>query len=268
MLLAAHPRGAEKALAIERLLGTGGYPQAWTDPQPERVLAELVQAFVLRDASDLFRVDRLDAYQAVLQLAARQVGNLLKVSELASAVGVAAATVARYLSLMEEVHVLKLVPSFAGGARREVTSARKVFFVDNGLRNTVLGRAGPVGALAADRGALVENLVYSELLKGLPWTWTVRYWRSLSGAEVDFVVAPPGGILGVEVKAGALQRPRLSRSSRSFIQAYSPPWFWVVSQTLAHREILEGTLVEWVPLHALPERIARYRAEAGPGGVG
>ncbi len=37
------------------MLRYGGYPEAWTSGRPERVLKNLVTAFVLRDAADRFR---------------------------------------------------------------------------------------------------------------------------------------------------------------------------------------------------------------------
>ena len=159
---------------------------------------------------------------ALRRRAGRRAGALVNLSELASIAGVSVNTVSRYLSLMEEAHVLRLVPSFSGGKRREVSSARKVFFLDNGLRNAVLGRVSQPPEDAADRGKLLENWVFSELAKEIPWTQPIRYWRSLSGAEVDFVIDAPATRLGIEVKAAPLRRPRLARSSRSFIQAYEP----------------------------------------------
>jgi len=194
---------AQRQLAREqawpRLARVGGYPRAWLEEEPESWLGDLVQAFVLRDASDLLRVERLDAFQAILQLAARQVGNLVNLAEYASVCGVSVGTVSRYLALMDETHVLRLLPSYSGGKRREVTSARKVFFVDNGLRNMLLGQVDASIDTRPDRGAVLENLVYTELAKALPWTVPIRYWRSLSGAEVDFVV---GGMrVAIEAKS-------------------------------------------------------------------
>lgn len=111
---------------LTRMLAIGGYPEAWLGERPAEVLGDLLQACVLRDASDLFTVDRLDAYTRLLELCARQIGNLVNVAELASLTGVATGTVNRYLRLLEESHVLRLVPSYSAGKRREVTSARKV----------------------------------------------------------------------------------------------------------------------------------------------
>ena len=238
-----------------RLARIGGYPRAWLGDDAEDVLGRLLQAFVLQDASDLLRVDRIDAFQAILQLAAGQVGNLVNLSEWASICGVSVGTVSRYLSLMEETHLLRLVPSFSGGRRKEVTSARKVFFLDNGLRNSLLGQVSSDFDVRPDKGAVFENLVFTEIVKALPWTVQVRYWRSLSGAEVDFIVEMPGGLLAVEAKSTALASPRLSRSTRSFLEAYRPRMVWVVNTTLESRAEVVGVTVRWLPLADLPEAL-------------
>ncbi|MBM4371254.1 MAG: ATP-binding protein, partial [Deltaproteobacteria bacterium] len=209
----------ERRDALQRMLRVGGYPEAWLSEDPARVIGELLQAYVLRDASDLYRVERLDVFQQLLVLCAGPVGNLVNVSELASACSLSSGTVSRYLSLMEESHLVFRPPPFAGGKRREVTAARKLYFIDNGLRNGLLGRLREESFVAPDTGAVVENWVLSELLKALPWPAPVRYWRSLSGAEVDFVLDLPGFLVGVEVKAGPMKAPALSRSSHSFLKA-------------------------------------------------
>jgi predicted AAA+ superfamily ATPase len=249
-------RRLERDAAWLRLARVGGYPRAWLGEDATGTLSGLVEAFLLRDASDLLQVERLDAFHTLLRLAAGQIGNLVNLSEWASIAGISVATVSRYLALMEQTHLLRLVASFSGGQRKEVTSARKVFFLDNGLRNALLGQVEAAFDLRPDRGALLENLVFTELAKTLPWTKPVRYWRSLSGAEVDFVVELPGGLLAVEVKAAAQSAPRVSRSLRSFAAAYRPREAWVVNAGQDARIELEGVPVRWVPMAVLPEALA------------
>jgi len=249
--------------AIARALRVGSYPEAWLSERPEAVLTDLYQAVVLRDASDRFAVERPDAYQKLLALAAGQVGNLVNQAEYAALCGVAAGTVAKYLDLLEQTHVVRLVRPFAGGARREVTGARKVFFVDNGLRHAALGRLRNDPAEAADRGALVENWVFGEVAKSLPWTLPIGYWRSLSGAEVDFVLDAPQARLALEVKAGPLPRAVLSRGCRSFVEAYAPGELWVLNDTLDAEATLGTTRVRWLPLHRLPEALEHWREQNG-----
>ncbi len=107
----------------------------------------------------------------------------------------------------------------------------KVYFLDNGLRNTIFG-GFEASDRRADKGALWENAVFCELMKRLSLLDEVFYWRSKSRAEVDFVVRRRDRLLALEVKASKLQRPTLSRAARSFIDAYRPICFGVVNASL------------------------------------
>lgn len=256
------PQGAPPAalrrarrLALDRLLVTGGYPEVWTSQEPRRVLGRLVEAFVLRDASDRFRIARADAFRTMMHLAAGQVGDRVNRSEWASILGISVNTVADYLGILEETHIIAQPRPFAGGKRSELTSTPKLFFVDNGLRNHLAGGFDPLDR-RADLGKLMENLVFSELHKRYPWPGQVRYWRTRNGAEVDFVLEPePGRLIGIEVKARSGARPRLPRSARSFITAYEPEQLLMVHRGEPHEEQHGSTMVRWVPAELLPEAL-------------
>lgn len=226
----------------------GGYPDAWLARDPQPVLERLVEAVVMRDASDLFRVQHLGAFRTLLRLIAGQTGSLVNLSEWASVCGVARATISTYLDLLIETHVVYVVPPFAGGKRAEVTGRPKVYLADTGVRNLLLNALQPFDD-RPDRGALFESWVAGELHKRLPPLLPVpglRFWRSTSGAEVDFVLEGEHGLTGIEVKATPLNRPALSRSSRSFIEAYHPAEFVVVNLGLDHEETVGSTRVRWV----------------------
>jgi hypothetical protein len=223
----------------------GGYPPVFLAAQPTRVLAELVEAFVVRDASDRFRIRHVAGFRKVLELAASQIGNLANFSEWAALAGVSNDTVAEHCRLLEETHVLRLVRPFVGGKRAEITSAPKVYFLDNGIRNQLFGGFGAAEE-RADHGALFENLVLSELAKLTnPLLHTLRYWRSKAGAEVDFVVEHHGRLLACEAKAGDA-RGRILRSTRSFIDAYAPERFVVVSRVSSPEQLIGETRVQFV----------------------
>ncbi len=241
------PRLAESAMDehVRTRLVYGSYPPVVLSSDVERTLAELVEAFVVRDASDRFRIRHFGALQKVLELAASQVGNLVNFSEWAALAGISNDTVAEYCRLLEETHVLRLVRPFVGGKRAEITSAPKVYFVDNGIRNQLFGGFGAVDA-RADRGALLENLVFSELAKLTnPLLEPFRYWRSKSGAEVDFVVQLKGRLIACEAKAGD-SRGRLTRSARSFVDAYAPERFLVVNQASHPEQSFGATTVQFI----------------------
>ncbi len=259
--LAPALQAARLESAFMRHLVVGGYPSVWLSETPETELSALVEAFVIRDASDLYKVDRLDAFRALLQLAARQIGSVVNLSEWASLVGVSVPTVSSYLALMEESHLLVRLRPFAGGRRSELIRNPKVYFIDMGLRNHLVGDLSPFEH-RADRGPLLENHVFGELHKALPFASSLGWWRTRSGAEVDFVVSERDRRVGVEVKASRMTRPRLSRGARSFLQAYRPDRFLVANLGLTHTEEVEGCVVEWLPATAV---VARVREVLGLG---
>jgi predicted AAA+ superfamily ATPase len=123
----------------------------------------------------------------------------------------------------------------------------KIYFRDPGLRNALSGGFSGLDE-RGDRGPLFESWVAGELAKRvfeLNPNERLSYWRSKSKAEVDFVLEKKGRLVGVEVKASALKRPMLSRSSRSFIEAYAPGDFIVVNLGLTAMDRIGDTDIRW-----------------------
>lgn len=237
------------AEVINSLLCWGGYPEVYLSQNKSAVLSQLVESFVLRDASDLYRIKRPEAFRKLLGLAASQVGNLVNYSNWAENSGISVKTAMEYANILSESHLIKLVPPFVGGKRAEITGAPKIYFLDNGLRNFLFGGFAPFGQ-RTDRGALMENFVLTELCKRThPLLDSIHYWRTKSGAEVDFIVRRSNTVFALEVKAGGLKRPKVSRSIRSFIDAYRPEWVVVLNDALDDRVEIAGCPVFFEPLN-------------------
>jgi len=260
--LADKPEIVRNRMREERLtrhLVFGGYPAVWLSETPETLLNDLVEAIILRDASDLFRITRPDAFRQLLRLLAGQVGSLVNLSEWAAVLGIGRDTVASYLDILEFSHIVMQLSPFAGGKRVELTTRPKIFLVDNGIRNRLVHDFRPLEE-RTDAGPLLENWVAAELWKALPEDATLHFWRSASGAEVDFIMALGDRILPVEVKAGGV-RPVLSRSLRGFLDAYQPAATLIVNTRFTHRERAGPTEVEWILPGQLAERVAEGFAE-------
>jgi predicted AAA+ superfamily ATPase len=226
----------------------GSYPAVYLAPADEdrvRLLSDLTEALILRDASDLFRIKRVDVFRKLLTLLAGQAGNLVNFSELASVCRVDAGTIHAYVEILEESHIVKVVRPFAGGKRRELTTAPKIFFIDNGIRNQLLNAFSDDISLRTDKGALMENWAFSELYKRMPLTSAIHFWRSKGGGEIDFVVEQAGKIMAMEVKSADLDRPGLSRSGRSFIDAYHPEQFVILNRSLETTVTIDNCQIDF-----------------------
>ena len=249
----------ETAEIIERLMVVGGYPPVHLSSEPREELANLVESYVVRDASDRFRIRHIAALRKILELAASQVGNLCNFSEWGALAGISYDTVIEYCRILEETHIIRLLRPFVGGKRAELTKMPKIYFLDNGVRNQLFGGFG-AARQRSDRGALVENLVFTELTKNLnPLLDTIRFWRSKSKAEVDFVIEHQGRLLACEVKVGDA-RGRISRSARSFLAAYRPQRLLIVHGGPPGNIEVEGTPVEFLRLEELDEAVRDFRA--------
>ncbi|MDY6950220.1 MAG: ATP-binding protein [Thermodesulfobacteriota bacterium] len=236
----------ETETVLEESLLWGGYPEVFLSRDKENVLGRLVEAFVLREASDLYAIKNPQAFRRLLSLVASQVGDLVNLSNWSEILGVSVNTVGQYLSILEEGHIIRLVRPYVGGKRAEITSRPKVYFIDNGLRNFLFGGFAPLQT-RPDRGKLVENYVFSELCKYTnPLLDAIYFWRSKSQAEVDFVLLRGNEMVVVEAKSAALKKPRLTRSLQSFIQAYSPPKVIVVNAALQEELWFHDTKVIFV----------------------
>ena len=50
----------------------------------------------------------------------------------------------------------------------------------------------------------------------------MKYWRTLGGAEVDFILELEGELVPLEVKYSTLSAAQISRSFHSFLAEYKP----------------------------------------------
>ncbi|RPI80014.1 MAG: ATP-binding protein [Desulfobacteraceae bacterium] len=247
-------RGSEKSPILqeqyignemERMLCYGGYPTVLLSKQPEKELSDLVEAFIIRDASDRFQIRLPAAFRKILEFAASQIGNLCNYSEWASLAGISNDTVSEYVQILQDSHIIRLIRPFVGGKRAELTSMPKVYFIDTGIRNLIFGGFQPV-IKRPDQGALWENFVFEEIIKNIhPMLDSVRFWRSKAGAEVDFVVEHQGRLAACEVKAGDA-RGKISRSVRNFIEAYTPELFFMVGNKNYSNQQIENTEIRFI----------------------
>jgi predicted AAA+ superfamily ATPase len=96
--------------------------------------------------------------------------------------------------------------------------------------------------LRIDKGILFENWVFTEINKTLPIHSGFNFWRSKARAEVDFVIEYGNQLIGVETKFSALKTTKITRSTRSFIEAYQPDEFVVLNRALEDTVVINKTI--------------------------
>ena len=206
----------------------GGYPPvvlAGSQNERTRWFEGYVRTYLERDLQDVSSISALIDFRRVMGLSALRLGQIINQSELARDAALSQATVHRYLNLLEASYQIVRVPAFTRSRTKRLIKAPKLYWIDTGLAAFLLG-VSTASELRGHNlaGALLENLVYAQLLI---WRETqtprpeVYYWRTASGAEVDFVIESRNGLLPVEVKMASRAQLGDIRSLEAFLDEYT-----------------------------------------------
>ncbi len=195
-------------LMDERLV-YGTYPELLHIPtyeQKEEYLADLTDAYLLRDILALDGIKNASKMHDLLRLIAYQVGQEVSYDEIAKQIGVSRNTVERYLDLLQKCFVIYKLGAFSRNLRKEISKGSKWYFVDNGVRNAVLGDFKPFALRSdAERGALWENFVVGEIRKrnlNMKRRANLYFWRTYDKQEIDLIEEYNGMLHAYEIKAG------------------------------------------------------------------
>jgi predicted AAA+ superfamily ATPase len=205
----------------------GGYPEAVrrADPLARREwLLAYIDTLIARDVRDLAEVERLNALPQLLKLLAANPCQVLNIASLSRELGIAQATLNRYLSLFEALFLVLRIPAWYANIGKRLLKSPKILLNDTGLIAVLLSL--DEGRLLQEPvlfGKLLENFVGVELLKQIHFQGArigLLHFRTDKGAEVDFVLENERGqLVGVEVKAGATVSADDFRGLRALQQA-------------------------------------------------
>ena len=216
---------------LESRLIYGSYPEVVlmeSSEKKERYLRDIVSSYLLKDILAVDGIKNSAKMQNLLRLVAYQVGSEVSFDELGKQLGMSKNTVERYLDLLEKVFVIYRMGAFSRNLRKEVTKSGKYYFVDNGIRNAIIGAFQPL-ELRTDAGALWENYIIGEFRKknfnSLSYN-DLYFWRTYDNQEIDLIEESPSGLTAFEFKWGN-KNPKMPKV---FAQAYQGSKFFVVNK--------------------------------------
>jgi len=197
---------------LERII-TGGYPEiiSYEKSLRDDWFASYIESRIQKDILELRQISlaKRQSIKQLLQLLATYDAQLLNYNTLAKKLQLSNKTVLAYVELLEAMYIIKIVPSYHVNASLRVIKSPKVHFIDTGLASYLLHVDKENLFLHKDDhyGNLIENYVYSELLKEASYAENsvdIYHFRDLRKKEVDFVLENRNGkIIGIEVKARA-----------------------------------------------------------------
>ena len=200
----------------------GSYPEVVTKAEMARdVVVNIAQSYLYKDILSLSGLRKPQILDNLLKALSWQVGSQVSYSELSRSLGIDVKTIDHYINILEKNFVLFVLPSFARNLRSELTRSKKIYFYDNGIRNTVINNFSSI-PMRSDVGQLWENYLISERIKWLKNNniqANQYFWRTVNQTEIDYIEETDGRISAFEFKYNPKNKAKISGS---FIETYQP----------------------------------------------
>lgn len=212
---------SQKINNFEDYLVYGGYPGllAKSKPADKRdLLKQILQTYIMKDIKGLVKEENISAFNNLLYHLAQAQKQVLPTATLANELRVTEMTVEHYISILEQTYVLYRIPSFSQNLSNELKKSKKYYFYDNGIRNAVINNFMTIKN-REDKSSLYEAYVCHFLKNHLPSHGELRFWRTKTGDEIDFILLINHEPIIFEVKS-KLNSLEIPKSIKTFIKNY------------------------------------------------
>ena len=152
-------------------------------------LDAIYKTIIEKDITQRHQINDKRAFANIIKFVASNIGNQLSPSNISKTLkqdgqNIHHATVEKYLDYLVTSFVFYKVNRFDIKGKKQLATQEKYYLVDAGLLNILVGKER-----ITERGHILENIVYLELIRrgNKVWTGTSR------NTEVDFVCKNPSG---------------------------------------------------------------------------
>lgn len=193
----------------EVLFRFGFYPGVYNNKDDQSVMRielENIQSnYLYKDILMFGDIRKPKILENLLQLLAFQVGSEVSLNEIAQKLSTSVATVDRYIDMLEKSFVIYRLKTLSRNMRNEVRGNFKVYFIDIGIRNSIIQNLNPLN-VRDDVGKIFENIFVIERMKKNLYNEQFKnyyFWRTYDQKEIDFIEESDGLLSAFECKYGS-----------------------------------------------------------------
>jgi predicted AAA+ superfamily ATPase len=207
-----HPLTAEELgdrFNLQTSMQFGHLPAIGSEPDPQRFLQSYVQTYLREEVLQEGLTRNMAAFSRFLEAVSFSHAAQLNLTDVARECAVDRKTVEGFVGVLEDLLLAVRLPPFTKRAARRLVQHPKLYLFDVGVFRTLRPK-GPLDRPAEIAGAALEGLVWQELraindLHNLGYS--LHFWRTAAGKEVDFVLYGERGLHAIEVKHADRIRP-------------------------------------------------------------
>jgi len=163
---------------FDQYLEKGGFPEYCISDEDE-YLKRIYEDVLYRDLIVRFGIKNIKGFKNLSQYLFTNFTKETNYNTLAGLLGFSSTTSVRdYISFLSESYMLFELYRYDFSLKKQYTSNKKIYAIDNGLRNKVSFRLG------SDLGQLLENTIFIELKRRGVDIW---YYKTKNNLEIDFL---------------------------------------------------------------------------------
>lgn len=189
----------------------GGMPRMITDQElsPEDYFGSYMQTYLERDIRDLITIKDESKFLKFISCVAARTSQELNLADIGKDVEIDRNTADGWLSMLVSSGLVYLLHPYSGNTIKRIVKRPKLYFMDTGLACYLSMWNNPRALeLSAMAGAMFENYVISEIIKGyanhgMDTRSRFCYYRDNNGKEIDLMILENGKLYPIEIKKSA-----------------------------------------------------------------
>ncbi len=220
--------GETKGFDLEQVITSGLLPPHFLSPDPVQDLRSYVADYLKEEIAAEAVVQSMPTFSEFLRVASLTSGELLNYTNVGRETGVSAKVVRNYFQILEDTLLGFRISPWRKAKNRRLIETEKFYLFDVGVTNYLSRRAPRIGT--PEFGKSFEHYILMELKAYQAYKnpeLDIRYWRTSSGYEVDFILGDMN--LVIEVKASQKIHSGHTRSLKALQEEYSIGRIVVVS---------------------------------------
>lgn len=210
---------------IKDLLLYGALPEILQEEDlslKEQLLNSYVNIYLEEEVRNEALVRNVGTFSNFLQIAAGESGKQVNLSKISQDIGVAVTTINSYYQVLEDCLIThRIEPISNSTSKRKLIKSPRFLFFDLGVRRISSGE----GTKLPDRllGELFEQFIGLQLKTLLDLNYPnarLRYWKDVTGPEVDYVIEIDKKFIPLEIKWSDNVTSKAAKHLYKFLDEY------------------------------------------------
>jgi predicted AAA+ superfamily ATPase len=208
----------------------GGFPEAVlaeSDSHSFDWRSDFIRTFLERDIPQFGFTIPAVTMRRFWTMLAHYHGQMLNASKFGQALGVSRTTIGKYLDIMAQTFMVRILPPLIANIKKRLIKTPKVYLRDTGILHALLEIENIEDLLGHPiAGASWEGWCIEQILAVMP-AWRPSFYRTSSGEEIDLIIERGRKRLAFEFKAS--MSPKLSRGFPGTLKVLQPDHVWIVA---------------------------------------